>query len=156
MREHPRATNPSDKGVTCHLSPLAKCGGLCEHKPLTFGLRYDLVLLGGSRCYIVYNITATSCCRQHLLATVSRWDEVPPPRPLEESLSSGGVHAVCSVEANTPSTKTNTTELLGEALQLKSPPLKRGKHKRAGGRGNETRTWRRSVGSARAEPGGRQ
>jgi hypothetical protein len=60
-------------------------------------------MLGVPWRYFVYNIAAcaTSCCR-HLLANISRWDEVPPPRPPEQSLSSDGVQAVWSVEANTP------------------------------------------------------
>jgi hypothetical protein len=44
------------------------------------------------------------------LATISKWGEVPLPRPPEESLCSGGVHAVCSMGDNTPQNNTHKTK----------------------------------------------
>jgi hypothetical protein len=89
--------------------------------------RSELVGLGVMRCYIVCNITASATvviarchCYRHLLATISIWDEVPLPRPPEESLSCGGVQAVCSMEANTHQQPQERTALLGELIRTSS------------------------------------
>ena len=86
--------------------------------------------LGVRRCYIVYNITASAIavvarcqCYYHLLATISRWDEVPLPRPPEESLSSGGVQAVCSMGANTQMAGGHDCSRCPEKLRVTRTPI---------------------------------
>jgi hypothetical protein len=48
---------------------------------------------------------------------------VPLPRPPEESLSSGGVQAVCSMEANTQMAGGDDCFRCPETLQVKRTPI---------------------------------